>query len=321
MNNEKIQLINQLSDYLVRIDVGHFCGKWNYLGTTDRRFSTPGGPWKKRAYRFKKDDREMVFSTEYETGKFLYVVIESINRQRQTANYDFDRYTEISSNSIIANDNFVMTFGTWGRLKNSALEGLYKDVGLSVPHTITEQSISEPNFDEMIEDFLLWGEKRDECKEIIEEDPEGFFGYTKDIQPEVEVRNKWNIAPPDEAKKNEIEKNAVELATQYLKNVENFNNVLSREHERGIGYDLLASENHDDSREDWHVEVKGTSASKGRFFLSKNEHTVGKKDQHWRLILVTNALEKRPKLKLYDWQSLVTEFDIEPLSWYGLAKK
>lgn len=320
MDAKKFTLVKNLDDYLSGLKIGDSCGKWKFIGITTVRYSTPGGPWKKPAYHFKKGSRDLVLSAEYAKGDHLYIVIESITRKSQTSNYDFDKYTLFNDKQLSAPDNKIMTYGTWGRLKTVALESLFQQVGFKPPYIITSQTLADISFEQLANDFLNWGEVRDKCKDIIAADPIGFFGYTKDLLPEVKIKNKGNIAPPDEEKKKAIEKMAVEHARKYL-NEEGFLKIDSREHERGVGYDLLASNHTNSPNKEWHVEVKGTSCKTARFFLSRNEYNVAEKDKCWRLIVVTNALGTRPKLKFLTWKEVNNQFDMEPLSWYAELMK
>lgn len=66
----------------------------------------------------------------------------------------------------------------------------------------------------------------------------------------------------------------------------------------------------------YNVEVKGTSGAEERLFLTRNEfgHRL---DDNWRLAMVTNALGKRPKVKIYKHDEFDGAFDLEPLVYLG----
>ncbi|EUB95155.1 protein of unknown function DUF3883 [Rhizobium sp. CF080] len=64
------------------------------------------------------------------------------------------------------------------------------------------------------------------------------------------------------------------------------------------------------------VEVKGTSASVERFFLTRNENNA-RADENWRLGIVTHALSKNPKVTVYDDKALKSAFDLEPYVFIG----
>lgn len=133
------------------------------------------------------------------------------------------------------------------------------------------------------------------------------------------IKKNHNIAPPDEAKKKAIEKAAIKHAKLFLKK-KGFNIINSREHERGIGYDLQAIKRKNEKYNEWHVEVKGTSLDKGRFFLSKNEYNTAKTEGDWRLILVEKALTLKPRVRCFTWNEAQRLFNVEPLSWYAEEK-
>lgn len=62
-----------------------------------------------------------------------------------------------------------------------------------------------------------------------------------------------------------------------------------------------------------HVEVKGTSSTTPRFFLTRNEHNIGfELDPDWRLAMVTSALSGSPHIEEYNSRQLKEAFNIEP---------
>lgn len=65
-----------------------------------------------------------------------------------------------------------------------------------------------------------------------------------------------------------------------------------------------------------HVEVKGTSGSVERFFLTKNENKR-RGDPEWRLGMVTDALTSSPTVKIYDNEKLEAAFGLEPYVFIG----
>jgi hypothetical protein len=63
-----------------------------------------------------------------------------------------------------------------------------------------------------------------------------------------------------------------------------------------------------------HVEIKGTSGSLERFFLTRNEYENGLMvNPRWRLAMVTNALAKKPDVSIYNPQHVRQSFGLEPL--------
>lgn len=88
--------------------------------------------------------------------------------------------------------------------------------------------------------------------------------------------------------------------------------VESREPEN-IGYDLKAT--HKVSQQNLHVEVKGTSGTNERFFITANEYRY-KVALEWRFALVTEALTN-PRVTLYTLGEFEEAFDLVPMTWLG----
>ena len=82
------------------------------------------------------------------------------------------------------------------------------------------------------------------------------------------------------------------------------------------GYDLLLI--HKKTKEELHVEVKGTSQEFPRFFITKNEYEY-MPHPSWRIAIVSNAL-KEPRLELLDKCLLERRFRVEPIQWLGVLK-
>ncbi|MBU0609978.1 MAG: DUF3883 domain-containing protein [Armatimonadetes bacterium] len=83
------------------------------------------------------------------------------------------------------------------------------------------------------------------------------------------------------------------------------------------GYDLLARKPGTDK--ELHVEVKGTSGTAPRFFMTPNEHAyMG--DPRWRLAMVTDALGSAPRVSIYDARKVAERFDLQPRVWEGRPK-
>ena len=64
------------------------------------------------------------------------------------------------------------------------------------------------------------------------------------------------------------------------------------------------------------VEVKGTAAAKEWFFLTRNENR-SRIDPKWRLAMVTDALKKKPNVKIYNNEEFNAAFDLEPYIFIG----
>ncbi|HEV7416133.1 MAG TPA: DUF3883 domain-containing protein [Tianweitania sediminis] len=76
------------------------------------------------------------------------------------------------------------------------------------------------------------------------------------------------------------------------------------------GYDFLFTK---EGARDLHVEVKGTSGESPRFFLTRNEHSVGYEiDPAWRLAMVTRALAEKPVVEIFDAAAVRRAFDLTP---------
>jgi hypothetical protein len=79
------------------------------------------------------------------------------------------------------------------------------------------------------------------------------------------------------------------------------------------GYDFVFKK----GRTVHHVEVKGTSTVDERLFMTRNENNCRKYDPEWRLGMVTHALTKKPKVKVYDDRMFRAAFDFEPYVFIG----
>lgn len=91
--------------------------------------------------------------------------------------------------------------------------------------------------------------------------------------------------------------------------------VRSREHEI-CGYDLHATR----SNQELHVEVKGVSGERRRFFITRTELKEAKRDQDWRLAVVLRA-SSRPHMGPYiSGQRLKQLYDMEPSQWFVTAR-
>lgn len=61
------------------------------------------------------------------------------------------------------------------------------------------------------------------------------------------------------------------------------------------------------------VEVKGTSGKNMGFFLTRNEHDAGmNSNPNWRLAMVTDALDNKPVVRIFDAKQLSKTFDLAP---------
>jgi hypothetical protein len=81
------------------------------------------------------------------------------------------------------------------------------------------------------------------------------------------------------------------------------------------GYDLLCVS----ATEAIHVEVKGTSGSDARFFISANEYRSYQGDPRWRLAMVTSALSS-PTVQILTSDEVGRAFELTPDSWVGRVR-
>lgn len=90
---------------------------------------------------------------------------------------------------------------------------------------------------------------------------------------------------------------------------------VSREKDN-VGYDLEATHKNGSVL---HVEVKGTSGSAPRFFMTRNEHDY-RPAPEWRLAMVVDALGT-PTVTLFTLREAERAFDLQPMVWKGVARE
>lgn len=83
------------------------------------------------------------------------------------------------------------------------------------------------------------------------------------------------------------------------------------------GFDLLFT--HKKTREEHHVEVKGTSQMVPHFFMSTNEFAYAQKAPNWQLAMVTDAL-RGPKLTLMNYAEARKAFEWQTHTWHAVTK-
>ncbi len=117
-----------------------------------------------------------------------------------------------------------------------------------------------------------------------------------------------NYCFPDPEKRKAIEKAAIDRTISHLKSI-GFNEIEDMQAKR-CGYDLRARNNR--TRETLLIEVKGTSMSEQRFYITRNEWGLNK--SNWRLSIVTEALaDPSPTPKLLTKDQVIDRFKFEPL--------
>jgi hypothetical protein len=112
---------------------------------------------------------------------------------------------------------------------------------------------------------------------------------------------------PDAKVRKEIENAAINFATKTL---EHRGFTVSDHQKDKCGYDLLATS--PESR--MFVEVKGTTSSVPRFYVTRNEYQCSVGQKEWRLFVVTDAITG-PKLHEYTGPEMRDAFAFDPLAW------
>ena len=120
-----------------------------------------------------------------------------------------------------------------------------------------------------------------------------------------------NFGTAEQRKK--VEMAAEEAAAVYL---DELGYTVVRRSDEKIGYDLQAIPK--DGGQDLYVEVKGTSGSISRFFMTPNE-LLFLTAKGWRFALVTDALTE-PAIEFLDRRRFKARFDLQPGVWVGKAK-
>ncbi|MFY1709683.1 DUF3883 domain-containing protein [Tritonibacter scottomollicae] len=110
-----------------------------------------------------------------------------------------------------------------------------------------------------------------------------------------------------------VEKAAVQATWRELNRLDY--DVVSRESDN-IGYDLHAIHRKDGSA--LHVEVKGTSGSEPRFFMTMNEYGY-RLAPEWRLAIAVNALTK-PDVRFLTLREVEREFELTPMVWKAIRR-
>lgn len=110
-----------------------------------------------------------------------------------------------------------------------------------------------------------------------------------------------------------VEDAAVEAARRELNKLGY--SCVSREADK-VGFDLEAKRDRDGDI--LHVEVKGTSGSEPRFFMTANEHGY-REAPEWRLAMVTGVLGK-PKVAIHTLREFERDFDLAPMVWKGTKR-
>ncbi|WP_423193710.1 DUF3883 domain-containing protein [Cupriavidus sp. H18C2] len=105
----------------------------------------------------------------------------------------------------------------------------------------------------------------------------------------------------------EIELAAIQYVTREL---ERKGFIVEDRQRENRGYDLLARR----GQEELFYEVKGTDAIAPRFFISRNERNFSKRNQNWRLAVVTSA-RANPTLLVLTAAEMEARFTFDCLAW------
>jgi hypothetical protein len=119
---------------------------------------------------------------------------------------------------------------------------------------------------------------------------------------------------PDSATRDRIENASMQFVTNEL--IRRGYEVRD-DHRENLGYDLLASSRSGQLL----VEVKGTTCSEPRFFLTRNESQCGFKYKEWRLFLVCDALGAAPYHQEFKMSEIEERFTMDALVWECRGKQ
>ena len=124
------------------------------------------------------------------------------------------------------------------------------------------------------------------------------------------------LAFPDQKHRNQVEDASMGIAKSYLES-KGYSVEDISEHNRG--YDLLATKKKSGTDEELHVEVKGTSTSIQRFYISRREKLY-MSESRWRLLIVTDALTTDPKISLLTSREVEEKFKFNEFAWEVVLK-
>jgi hypothetical protein len=82
------------------------------------------------------------------------------------------------------------------------------------------------------------------------------------------------------------------------------------------GYDLIAR----NGRRELHIEVKGVAGDLPEFNITENELAVSKIDKVFRLIVVTSALRRAPKIFEWSGSELIKHYSMRAIAYRATPK-
>lgn len=153
--------------------------------------------------------------------------------------------------------------------------------------------------------YVKGGEKEDPWRDELAEQALSLINTYKNEK----ATSSNKAAFPDAEHRKKVEEAAVKIAVEYL---EAMSFQVTDRQKDNCGYDLLAQRTEKTPKE-LHIEVKGTSSSTKRFFISQQEYSY-MSNPKWRLLLVTGALDK-PEVHLLNQKQVNKMFSFSPLSW------
>jgi len=126
------------------------------------------------------------------------------------------------------------------------------------------------------------------------------------------VLNRRGAGFGDTEKNSKVEKAAVRFVRKLFR--KRGYEVKSREKEC-LGYDLDVRK----GNEELHLEIKGVTGSIPEFPITPNEVLRSKSDKLFRLVVVTNALEK-PNPELFTGDQFQTKYNLAPMVFMARRK-
>lgn len=145
----------------------------------------------------------------------------------------------------------------------------------------------------------------------------GEFGRTPSARPKIVANGGGSGICADPERRQEVEQKAVEAV---LAHYPESKFIVDDKQKAKCGFDLLVRPRARPENE-LHVEVKGTQNLRPHFLMSKNEHAhMLSHPEQWRLALVTDALGRKPRLKIYTAAEAQAKFRWDVFSWHGTEK-
>jgi hypothetical protein len=120
----------------------------------------------------------------------------------------------------------------------------------------------------------------------------------------------------DAERRREVERRAVELAKAFYPETQY--KIIDQQSDN-CGFDLLVRQK--ESREELHIEVKGTQNEAPHFLMSRNEYDYMRANPRcWRLAMVTRALSEWPKLEIMDAKEAQMRFFWKEFTWHAVSR-